>query len=481
MYDVAIIGCGIVGAAVAYELSRYDLKVIVLEKENDVSCGTSRANSGIMHAGYDPKPGTLMAKLNVEGAHLAKELAQVLGFSYEQCGSLVLAFSQEERETLRTLYDRGLQNGVEGMELWDTETLRSREPGVSEEAVAALYASTAAIVIPWEMTLALAETAVCNGTEVRLDSGVTDIQKTKDGYLISTVSGDVQTRFVVNAAGLFSDKVHNMVAAPEFRIIPERGEYYLLDQSTGGTVHHVVFQCPTAAGKGVLVAPTTHGSTIAGPTSEFVEDASDVATTAGGLERVRTMAHKSIPSLAFRENIRNFSGNRATVDRDDFIIAEAKGAPGFFDLAGIKSPGLTAAPAIGKMTVELLHGAGLALQEKEAFVPRPQSTHFSHLTPAEKQKLVAEKPAFGRIICRCESVTEGQIFEAFRSPIPPRSVDGIKRRCDAGLGRCQGGFCGPRIVELLYQELGVSPLEVLLDTAGSYILTSETKGGGCNA
>lgn len=481
MYDVAIIGCGIVGAAVAYELSRYDLKVVVLEKENDVSCGTSRANSGIMHAGYDPKPGTLMAKLNVEGSHLVKGLAEEMGFSYEQCGSLVLAFSEEEEDTLRTLHDRGLQNGVEGMELWDAETLRDREPGVSGEAVAALYAPTAAIVIPWEVTLALAETAVCNGAEVRLDSGVTDIQKIKDGYLISTASGEVSTRFVVNAAGLFADKVHNMVAAPEFRIIPERGEYYLLDKSTGGTVRHVVFQCPIATGKGVLVAPTTHGSTIAGPTSEFIEDASDVATTSRGLERLRTMAHKSVPNLAFRENIRNFSGNRATADRDDFIIAEAKGAPGFFDLAGIKSPGLTAAPAIAKMAVALLGRAGLGLQEKEAFEPRPQPTHFSHLTPTEKQKLVAENPAFGRIICRCESVTEGQIIEAFRSPIPPRSVDGIKRRCDAGLGRCQGGFCGPRIVELLSRELGISPLEVLQDTAGSYILTSETKGGGCHA
>jgi len=480
VFDVAIIGCGIVGAALAFELSQYDLSVAVLEKENDVSCGASRANSGILHAGYDPQPGTLMAKLNVEGSILSEKLCRELGVVYGHCGSLVLAFSEKEMQTAAELYERGVQNGVKGLEIWDAETTKNREPGISEKVAGALYAPSAAVVIPWEYTLALAETAVCNGVDIRLESAVTGIEKMVDGYRLQTQTGNVEARYVVNAAGLYADEIHNMISAAAFRIIPERGEYYLLDKKMVNMVRHVLFQCPTAAGKGVLIAPTTHGNVIIGPNNEQIDSRDDVATTGQGLETVRNHAQKSVPHLPLNENIRNFSGIRASSDQNDFIIAEAKDAPGFFDLAGIKSPGLTAAPAIAKMAVELLEGAGLKLKEKPKFLPRPKRTHFTELRQDEKRALIENRPEFGHMICRCERVTEGEILEALHAPIPPRSVDAIKRRCNAGLGRCQGGFCAPRVVELLARELKISPLEVLQDTAGSYILSSETKEGSCH-
>lgn len=481
VYDVAIIGCGITGAALAFELSRYKVKIIILEKENDVCRATSRANSGILHAGYDPKPGTLMAKLNAEGSRLSEKLCRELGVSYERCGSLVAAFSEEEMEVVRALYERGLQNGVEGLEIWDAATVKSAEPGISESVAGALYAPSAAVIIPWEYTLALAETAVCNGAEIRLESAVTAITKIDSGYSLDTESGKVEARFVVNAAGLYADKIHNMAANPDFEIHPSRGEYYLLDKTAEGTVKHIIFQCPSKRGKGVLVAPTAHGNVIVGPNSENISDRDDVSNTADGLAAVRAQALRSVPGLPLHENIRCFSGIRAASGKDDFIISEAQYAPGFFDLAGIKSPGLSAAPAIAKMAVGLLGKAGLELCEKAAFTLRPKPICFARLSPNEKAAAVARDPRFGRVICRCEQVTEGEILESFSSPIPPRSVDGVKRRCNSGLGRCQGGFCGPRIVELLAEHLNLSPLEVLQDAKGSFILTSETKGDRANA
>lgn len=478
MFDVAIIGCGIVGAAAAYELSKYRLSVAVLEKENDVSDGTTKANSAILHAGYDPRPGTLMAALNVEGVRLAKELCQKLDVPYRACGSLVLAFSEAERETLQTLYEQGLKNGVPGVELLDFQALHTLEPNVSPQAVGALHAPGAAIVSPWEYALALIETAVRNGVELFLESPVTAIRPLEGrGYLLKTPGGVHRARYVLNAAGVHADEVHNLIAAPSFRIIPDRGEYYLLDKSEGGRVNHVIFQCPTAAGKGTLVSPTVHGNLIVGPNNEPPADGDDTATTRAGLSHVAEMARKSVPSVDLRASIRNFSGVRAAADTDDFIIAEAQDAPGFIDLAGIKSPGLSAAPAIAGMAAGLLRDLGLPLEEKTDFIDTRRRVRFKELSPAEKADLVRENPAYGRVICRCETITEGEILDAIHSPIPPRTVDAVKRRCNPGMGRCQGGFCGPRVVELLSRELGLDPTEVLQDRAGTVILTGETKGG----
>ena len=474
MYDVLIIGCGITGAAASFHLSRYQLKIAVLEQENDVADGTTKANSAILHAGYDPEPGTLMARLNVRGAQLAKDLCAKLDVPYLPCGSLVLAFSPEDDATLHTLFQRGQTNGVPELRLLTGDEAREMDPNLSDRVTSALYAPTAAICSPWEYCLALAETAVHNGAELHLDTAVTGLERQEDGWLVRTSKGDFRSRYVINAAGVWAQAVHEMAAPATFTIRPSRGQYFLLDKSEGSRVGHVIFQCPGPNGKGVLVAPTVHGNLIVGPDATPVEG-DDVSTTADGLAFVRDTAQKSVPSVNFRESIRNFAGVRSSTDRGDFIIELA--APHFLDLAGICSPGLTAAPAIAEYATQLLAGDGLALAEKKDFICHRRRTRFHDLSPQEKAKLVEREPAYGRVICRCETVTEGEILEALRSPIPPRSVDGVKRRVGAGMGRCQGGFCGPRVVEILARELGVTPDHIVQDKAGSWLLASQTKGG----
>ena len=474
MYDVLIIGCGITGAAAAFELSKYRLKVGVLERENDVAVGTTKANSAILHAGYDPEPGSLMARLNVRGVALARELCAKLDVPYNNCGSFVLAFSEEERPVLEELYRRGTANGVPGLALLDREEARALEPSLSAGVTAALYAPSAAICSPWEYCLALAETAIQNGGSLHLNTEVTGLAKTETGWRVATNRGELEAKFILNAAGVEAQTVHELAAPKTFTILPRRGQYFLLDKSEGGRVSHVVFQCPSKAGKGVLVAPTVHGNLIVGPSSEPVEG-DNTAVTAEGLTGVRSAASKSVPGIQFNQSIRNFAGVRAATDRDDFILEEA--APGFIDLAGICSPGLSAAPAIAEYAVELLSRAGLALEKKSRFLCERRRVRFKELSEAERAALVEREPAYGRVICRCETVTEGEILACFHTPIPPVSVDGVKRRVNAGMGRCQGGFCGPRVVELLCRELDRVPGEIVQDRAGSKLLDRETKGG----
>lgn len=477
MYDVLIIGCGITGAAAAFALSRYRLSIAVLERENDVSMGATKANSAILHAGYDPEPGTLMARLNLRGVELARPLCRDLDVPYRACGSLVAAFSPEERAVLEALCERGKRNGVPGLELLTGAEARTLEPELSEAVIAALHAPSAAVCSPWEYCLALAETAVRNGADLRLETAVTGLQRTEAGWRVQTSRGTFEARFVVNAAGVSADAVHDMAAPHAFDILPVRGQYFLLDKSEGVRVSRVIFQTPTAQGKGVLVAPTVHGNLLAGPDAEPLSRC-DTSTTADRLDCVRRTAQKSVPGIRFQDTIRTFAGIRAQSGRGDFILQEAEGAPGFFDLAGICSPGLSAAPAIAEYAVELLERAGLVLEEKQDFLCRRRRVRFRELSPEDRAALVERDPAYGRIVCRCETVTEGEILEALRAPIPPRSVDGVKRRVNAGMGRCQGGFCGPRVVELLARELGVSPGEVVQEGAGSRLLVCETKGGG---
>lgn len=471
MRDVAIIGCGIVGAATAYELSRYGVSTVVLEKENDVATGATKANSAIVHAGYDPEPGTLMAELNRKGNPLIWDLCGSLNVPHRRCGSLMLAFSIEEEAVLEEYFERGRANDVPDLEIISGERLRAMEPEISGEATAALYAPTAGVICPWELALALAENAVANGVELRLESPVTGISRIPGGYLLQTASGPVEAARVVNAAGIHADEIHAMAAAPAYRIIPDRGEYYLLDKSEGGRVSRAIFHCPTALGKGTLVAPTVHGNLIVGPNNEAPRDREDTAVTREGLDAVARKARRSVPGLELKASIRNFAGVRAASDRSDFIIAEAPDAPGFIDLAGIKSPGLTAAPAIARMAVTLIGGGGLSLKEKPSFICSPRRRRFAELPLCDKEDLARRDPAYGRIVCRCEGVTEGEILAALRSPVPPRSLDGVKRRTGAGMGRCQGGFCGPRVLEILARELGLSPLAIPQDLAGSYLLT----------
>ena len=473
MFDVAIIGCGITGAATAFMLSKYRLNVVVLEKENDIALGATRANSAIIHAGYDPEPGTIMARLNVRGCALAETLSKDLDVSYIKNGSLVLAFSEKEMETVKDLYERGVKNGVPDQKILTKEEVLAMEPNVSREVFGALYAPSAGIINPWEYALAFAETAVLNGCEIRLNSGVSDIEKTDFGYRLKTEKGDVEAKFVVNCAGVDSAIIHEMVAPKTFTVKPSRGDYYLMDKAEGNKAKCVLFQCPSEAGKGVLVSPTVHGNLIVGPNAVSSNDAHRVNTTQEGLAFVKKMAAKSVPDINYRNAIRNFAGMRANTDRDDFIIAMA--APNFLDLAGIKSPGLTSAPAIGEEAVRILSENGLAMLPKENPVTTRKVVRFKHLSSEEKARIVKENPLYGRVICRCETITEGEIVAAIHSPIPPVSIDGIKRRAGSGMGRCQGGFCGPRVLEILARETGMDPLSILKDKDGSYILTEEIK------
>ena len=478
MLDVAVIGCGIIGAAAAYELSKYRLSAAVLEGENDVADKTTKANSAIIHAGYDPEPGTLMAKLNVQGSVMAKELCQKLDVPYKQIGSLVLAFSDEERKIVEELYRRGNRNGVEHLAVLDSAQVKAIEPNLSQQVKGALYAPTAAIVSPWEYALALAETAVRNGVKLYRNTKVTAIRRLDGGgYELATTNGVFQAKTVLNAAGIDSAEIHDMVAEHTFSIHPSRGQYYLLDKSEGSQVNRVIFQCPPKVGKGVLVSPTVHGNLIVGPDAEPVEG-ENVATTGEGLSFVAGMAKKSLPTLNLRQSIRNFAGVRAVAEADDFIIAQAGDARGFLDLAGIKSPGLSAAPAIAVMAVGLLEQAGLKLEKKAEFIDTRKRIRFQKLPVEEKAALIKKDPSYGRVICRCETITEGEILESLRTPIPPCSVDGVKRRVNAGMGRCQGGFCGPRVLEILSRELKKDPAEIMQDKTGTVILIGETKTGG---
>lgn len=478
MYDVVIIGCGVVGAATAFELSKYRLRVAVLERENDVAMGATKANSAILHAGYDPRPGTLMAKLNVRGSALAKELCAALDVPYRPCGSLVAGIGGEDGPRLEELYRRGQANGVPGLRLLSGREAREMEPNLSGDVTGALYAPSAAVCSPWEFCLALAETAVRNGAELYLDAAVSGMDREKDGWTVHTARGDFRARYAVNAAGVDAAAVHDMAAPHAFDIAPSRGQYYLLDKSEGDRVSRIIFQCPGERGKGVLVAPTVHGNLIVGPDAQPVEGR-DTSTSADGMAFVRTSALRAVPSIDFRASIRNFAGVRAKAG-DDFILREAEGAPGFLDLAGVCSPGLSAAAAIGEYAGALLSRAGLSLVRKDTFTMKRRRTRFQGLSPEERAALVGREPAFGRVICRCETVTEGEILEALRGPIPPRSVDGVKRRVNAGMGRCQGGFCGPRVVELLCEELGLSHTEITQDQAGSWLLARETKEGAAH-
>lgn len=473
MVDVAIIGCGVTGAAVAYQLAKKQVSVLILEAENDVSMGTTKANSAILHAGYDPEPGTSMARLNVRGSALAKEICAALDVPYKQTGSFVVAFGPEQEKTLQRLYENGAANGVPGLEILSGDEARALEPNLSPEITAALHAPSAAIVSPWEFALAMAENAVQNGADLHLETRVTGLAPIEGGWKIATTKGDFEARFVVNAAGVDAGKVHAMAAPENFVTRPCRGEYYLLDKSAGSTVGRVIFQCPTAAGKGVLVAPTVHGNLIVGPNAQDVVDSADTATTAMGLAQVAQSARKSVPGVDLSACIRNFAGIRANTDRPDFVIQWA--APGFLDLAGMKSPGLSAAAAVGEEAAALLQRAGLVLKEKENPVTTRKRIRFKELPGEEKAALITREPSYGRVICRCERVTEGEIITACHTAIPPRSIDGVKRRVGAGMGRCQGGFCGPRVMEILSRELGKSPLEIPQEGAASILLTGRTK------
>ena len=476
MYDVIIIGAGVIGSAVARELMRGDRKVAVLEKGMDVCEGTSKANSGIVHAGFDAAPGSLKAKLNVEGNKRMEELSKELDFLFRQNGSLVLCFHEEEKDKLQVLYDKGIKNGVQKLQILSGEEARRLEPKLSQSVAAALYAPTGGIVCPFGLTIALAENAYVNGAEFYFNTEVTAIDKKEGGYLLHSTKGVFESRIVVNAAGVYADKVHNMVSEKKMTLIARKGEYCLYDKQAAGLVSKTIFQLPTEYGKGVLITPTVHGNLLLGPTAEDIDDKEGLFTTGTGLEEVMKKAALSVKELPpMRQIITSFAGLRAHEAKDDFIIEEVEDAEGFIDVAGIESPGLTCAPAIGSFVAELVHNIAPAKKKEDYISQRVGIKSMSDASKEEQKNLISQNPAYANVICRCEMVTEGEILDAIHRPLGAKTLDGIKRRTRAGSGRCQAGFCLPKTMEILSREWGTDINTVVKSSEGSYLLTGYNK------
>ena len=483
MYDVIVIGAGVSGSSIARELSRYELNVCVLEKEEDVCSGTSKANSAIVHAGFDAAEGSLMAKLNVQGNEMMTQLAEDLDIPFKRNGSLVVCIHEEARDGLQDLYNRGIANGVKGLRILEKDELMKMEPNLNDNAVAALYAPTGGIICPFMLNIAMAENANVNGVEFRFNTRVEDVKADEEGlWHIRTNNGEYITKYVVNAAGVYADKIHNIVAGPDdqMKIIPRRGDYCLLDKQVGNHVKCTIFPQPTNLGKGVLVSPTIHGNLIVGPTAIDVDDKEANNTTAAGIADLIAKANDHVKNLPMRMVITSFAGLRAHEPRHEFIIGEVKGAPHFIDCAAIESPGLTSSPAIGKMVGDMLFDM-LKPKKKEHWIAKRKGIKSTqNLSIEERNALIKENPAYGNIICRCESITEGEILDAIHRPLGARSLDGIKRRTRAGMGRCQAGFCTPRSMEILHRELGI-PYEEITKSGGTSNLVLEKskqeKGG----
>lgn len=477
MKDVIIIGGGVVGCSVARELSRFDADILLLERGNDVSVGTSKANSGIVHGGYDAKPGTLKAKFNVAGNAMFDALASELDFPFKRNGSMVLCFDKADIGKLLELKEQGVKNGVQGLYVLEGyEAVKAMEPYVSENVVAALVVPNGGIVSPYEMTIAYAENAAANGVEFRFGSEVTAIDKIDGGLQVTCADGfTAQAKYVVNAAGVYADVINNMISPDKMHITARKGDYELLDKTCGYMASHTLFQMPTKMGKGVLVTPTCHGNILVGPTATDVTDKDDVATTPEELASAFDRAILTMPSLNRRNIITQFSGLRAHLDTDDFVIGESSAVKGLYNVAGIESPGLSSAPAIAVHVAEEI-AQKLSLGKNANFVAeRKGIPHFATLSDEERQKLVAENPLYGRIVCRCETVTEGEIVEAIRRKPGAVDMDGVKRRTRQGMGRCQAGFCTPRVMEILSRELCVPMTEVTKRGGNSQFVIGRTK------
>ena len=474
MFDVLIIGAGVVGGMIARTLSAYDLKICIVEKENDVAMGATKANSAIVHAGFDAKVGTLKAKFNVRGSELMPKVAEELGVKYENNGSLVIGFTEEDRETIKALYERGRTNGVKELKIVEKEELSVLEPNLSEEVLCALYAPTGAITCPYELTIAAIGNAMDNSAELELNFEVKEIRE-KDGcYEVCSENKVLETKYVINAAGIYSDKIAAMVGDTSFNVHPRRGEYILLDKECGNLVSHTIFRTPSKMGKGILVTPTVDGNLLTGPTSVDIEDKEDTSTTDLGFENVIRQAKENVPSIPYHKTITSFCGLRSVGSTGDFIINAPK--KGFINVAAIESPGLTSAPAIAEYVVELLKEQGAELLMKEDYNPIREPQHaFREAGMEEKNEMIKKDKTFGKIVCRCETISEGEILRAIHTNPGARDLDGVKRRTRAQMGRCQGGFCGPQIVEILSRELGIPYEEVTKSGEGSYINIGRTK------
>ncbi|TAH67375.1 MAG: FAD/NAD(P)-binding oxidoreductase [Anaerolineaceae bacterium] len=475
MYDIVIIGAGVAGGFIARELSKYQLKVLIVDRQNDIGNETTAANSAIIHAGYDAPADYLKGKFNASGNAMFDIICEELDVPFKRIGSLVIGFNEEDRCTIQKLYDNGLKNNVPDMRIIERDEILRMEPNINENVCCALYAPTAGIIGPWELAIASVENAMDNGVELQLETEVVGITKVNNGYIINTNRGEIKTRLIINCAGVYADKINNMVAEPYFSIKSRKGNYYVLDKGVN-LVDHVIFQCPTDKGKGILVTPTVHGNILIGPDSEFVDDKDSTATNADNLSFVRETALISLKAIPFNKVIRSFAGLRANSNINDFIIEEAKGAKGFINVAGFESPGLSSIPSVAKYVVEMIENMIGGLKHKDNFNPRRRKVIcFNSLSEKEKGELIKKYPMYGNVICRCETVTEAEIVDAIHRNGGARSVKAVKKRTRAGFGRCQGGFCGPRVVEILARELDKDWTEIPYDSSKAYILTEETK------
>ena len=476
MYDIAIVGAGVTGAMTARELSKYNLKIALLEKCNDVAMGAIKANSGIVHAGFDAAEGSLMAKMNVKGCAMMPATCEKLNVPYKNNGSLVVAFSDDEMKHLEVLLERGKANGVPEISILSKEELLAKEPNLSPDSFGALYAPTAGIVCPYELTIAAAECAVSNGVEFIRNCEVKAVETTDDCLVLETTQGKIEAKYVINAAGVFSDDLAAMAGDDSISITARKGEYFLLDRAVGNTVSHTIFQCPSKMGKGILVSPTVDGNLLVGPTAEDIEDKTNVNTTNSGLNDVRKYAVKSVPSVNTRNAITSFTGLRAHAAAHEFIIGISEKNSRLINAAGIESPGLSSAPAIAEYIGDIVKSVFGDLEVKADYDDtREAPVRFRHMTDEERAELIKKNPAYGRIICRCETITEGEIIDAIKAPAGARDVDGVKRRTRAGMGRCQGGFCGSKVVEILARELGCEVNEITKFGGNSNILFERTK------
>ena len=481
MFDVVIIGAGVTGSAIAREISRYKLKACVIEKEEDVCNETSKANSAIIHAGFDAVPGTEKAKLNVIGNSMMDQIAEELDIPFKRNGSLVVCTKEQDPEGLQILMERGKKNGVPDLQILNREELLKKEPNIADDVTCALWAPTGGIVCPFHMTMGYAENAYENGVQFFLNAKVEKLEKTEAGFTIRVHHVDngsdemIETRIVVNAAGVYADEINNQLSDRKLHITARKGEYMLLDNTVGDYVKSTIFQLPSKMGKGVLVTPTVHGNLLVGPTAVNVEDKDAVNTTMDGLNQIAKVSSRSVKDVPFRQVITSFAGLRAHEDGDDFIIGEASDVQGLINAAGIESPGLSSAPAIGVAVAEFVRDI-LNAEEKLDFNPiRHGILDPDTLSLEERNQLIKENPAYGNIICRCEMITEGEILDAIHRPLGARSLDGVKRRTRAGMGRCQSGFCSPKVMEILKKEVPMSVDKIGKNGVGSEFIVGENK------
>ena len=478
MYDVIVIGAGVTGTCIARELSKYQANVCVIEKGDDVASGTSKANSGIVHGGYDCTPGTLMAEMNVRGNELLYELAKDLHYPIKQNGSLIVCTVPEEAGKLDVLLDQAHKNGVPGCRIIGKEEALAMEPNLTDNTVAALYVPTGGIICPWGLAIAMGENAATNGVEFKFETEVKNIEKKDDFYVVETSEGTVETKIVVNAAGIYSDVMHNMVSEDKLTMIPRRGEYLLLDKELGDYFSATVFPLPGKMGKGILCAPTIHGNMFVGPSATDIEDRDGINTTQEILDDLADKAQNSYLTrtrLPMNKIITSFAGLRSHLPQHEFIIEEVKDAPGFFDAVGIESPGLTSSPAIAERIVGMIQDKYNFAEKEDFIATREPMIDFDQLSIEEQNELIKKDPRYGSIVCRCEMVTEGEIVDAIHRPIGARTMDGVKRRTRAGMGRCQAGFCTPRTMEILSRELGIPMTEISKKGKGSELLVGKIK------